>query len=494
LPSYSKATKSGFVWSVLARGMNELVSIPTSMILARMLSPHDFGIAAAAGFFVQLSNRLTNFGFNTALIQIKEVTDRHTATVFTVNLAMGVGVWAVLALGAPLLGRLFDSEEASHVIPVAALAFVIGSLGSVPSALMVRDLRFREVAWLEWLSTWVAAISVLLFAFGGLGYWSLIYSQVLAAAIQTAVRFAIAGWRPRVRFSMDALKQMFSFGIGLHFKRLLDSVALNVDNLVIGSSLGLSALGFYDKAFTLMNRAANGLNSAGPVVSFRVFALIHEERERFRNAYRKVLLTATFLAYPVFTALVISAPDLFDVMFGSQWGPAVVPFQILCVAGCLRVPNAYASTAIQSHGWIWGEVWRQAFYVALIAGGVALGSRWAGLVGASLGVLGATLVMTILMQTLLRRAAALGWADVLSPQVPAVLCSAGLAACLGAAVFALRAGQAPAFVALPVEVLVSAVYGLAFVRMVRFAELRHVIDETVREYAPRLARVVSPAA
>jgi teichuronic acid exporter len=494
LPSYSTVTKSGFIWSVLARGFNEIVSIPTSMVLARMLSPQDFGIAAAAGFFVQLSNRLTNFGFNTALIQIKDLTEGHTSTVFFVNVVMGLGVWAVLVLTSPLLGQLFHSEAAAHVIPIAALSFVIGSIGSVPSALMVRDLRFREVAWLEWLATIVTTVTVLPLALLGYGYWSLVYSQVVAAAVQTVARFYMAGWRPRFRFSAAVLRQMFSFGVGLHAKRLLDSVALNVDNLVIGSSLGLSALGFYDKAFTLMNRATNGLNSAGPVVSFRVFALIHEDQERFRNAYRKVLLAATFLAYPVFTALAISAEDLFEVMFGSQWVSAVVPFQILCLAGCLRVPNAYASTAIQSRGSIWGEVWRQGVYVALIAGGVALGSFWSGLVGASVGVLAATAVMTVLMQTLLRAVSGLRWKDVLAPQVPAVLCSAGLALCLGATVMTLRlTNDVPALVSLGVAVLVSAVYGLVFARMNRFSELRRVIDETVQDYAPRLARFVTPA-
>lgn len=497
MPSYSKVAKSGFVWSVLARGTNELVSIPTSMILARLLSPHDFGVAAAAGFFVQLANRLTNFGFNTALIQLKDLTERHTATVFMVNLTMGLGVWGTLALASPLLGHLFHSEEASRVIPIAALSFVIGSLGSVPSALMARDLRFRETVWLEWLSTGTTAATALALAFGGLGYWSLVYAQVLAAAVQTIARYYVAGWRPRFSFSSDVLKQLFSFGIGLHFKRLLDSVALNVDNVVIGWSLGLSSLGLYDKAFTLMNRAVTGVNSAGPVVSFRVFAIIHEEQERFKLAYRKVLLTSTFLAYPVFTALVMTASELFAVMFGPQWTLAVVPFQILCVAGALKILNAYASTAIQARGWIWGEVWRQALYVALIAVGVAVGSLRAGLVGASGGVLFATVVMTVLMQTLLRSAASLEWSDVLAPQVPALVCSAGLAVCMGLTSAALRlsaGGSVPAWESLLAQMAAGAAYCLLFVRLTQFVELRRVIDETVQEFAPRLAKMLTPAA
>lgn len=497
MPSYSKVTKVGFVWSVLARGMNELVAIPTSMILARLLSPYDFGIAAVAGFFVQLANRLTNFGFNTALIQIKELTPQHATTIFIVNLTMAVTLWVILALSSSMLGHLFNSEEASRVIPIAALSFVLGSLGSVPSALMVRDLKFRDVAWLEGLSSWLTAIAGVAFAFAGFGYWSLIYSQVLAAAVQVPVRFFVAGWWPRLDFSSKVLQEMLSFGIGMHIKRLLDSVALNIDNLVIGWSLGLSALGFYDKAFTLMNRAVTGINSAGPVVSLRVFALIHEEQERFQNAYRKVLLISTFLAYPVFTALIFMAPALITVMFGQQWDLAVVPFQILCVAGCLKILNAYASTAIQSRGWIWGEVWRQCLYVALIAGGAAVGSRWSRLVGASAGVLVATIAMTVLMQTLLRRAAELRWRDVLLPQLPALVCSSGLAVLLALTSAVLRISHqetVPAWESMLAHSVVALAYGFLFIRLTWFAELRRIIDETVHEFAPRLAKVLPPAA
>jgi O-antigen/teichoic acid export membrane protein len=492
--SYGKVTKLGVFWNLLARGMNELVSIPTSMVLARLLTPYEFGIAAAAGFFVQLANRMTNFGFNTALLQLRNITPVHTATIFAVNTALGLAGWAVLALGAPWFGELFRSQEAARLLPVAGLSFAIGSLGGVPGALLARDLKFREVTWLEWLSTWTSAIAAIAFALAGYGYWSLIYSQLISATVQTIARFWLGGWRPRLTFSLTILKELLSFGLGIHAKRVMDSIALNVDNLVIGRTLGMTGLGFYDKAFSMVARALSVLNTAGPVVSLRVFAIIQDEPARFKAAYRKVLLTATFIAYPLFVTLIVVARDLFQVMYGSQWAAAVLPFQILCAAGMLKTLNAYASTATQAKGWIWGEVWRQCLYLALVAAGAAIGSIW-GLSGASAGVLGAATVMTVLMHSLLRRATSLSWWDIARPQVPALACGAGLAVCLiavGDGVrMVLRHGPVP-WLVLMAQAATALVFYALFTRYAAFPDLRGVIDETLDEFAPGLARRLKP--
>ena len=152
------------------------------MILARILSPHDFGVAAAAAFFIQIAHRLTNFGINTALIQLKEVDRTLASTVFFLNLAAGAAVWALLTFGATWLGAVFNSSEAATVMPVVALSFLIGPFGAIPTALLMRDLRFREIVLLEWLATWTAAVSSVALAWFGYGYWSLVSSQLIACS------------------------------------------------------------------------------------------------------------------------------------------------------------------------------------------------------------------------------------------------------------------------------------------------------------------------
>jgi len=195
----------------------------------------------------------------------------------------------------------------------------------------------------------------------------------------------------------------------------------------------------------------------------------------------------------IFAALVVVAPELFDVMFGRQWASAVGPFRVLCVVGALKFLNGYASTATQARGLAWGEVWRQSGYVAAIVVGAAAGSRY-GLLGVSFGVLIATIAMTVAMHDFLRRATSVSWADIIGTQVPALACSCGLVFCLvvmRAAIQAAWPGGVAPLAVLAAGGTVSLLYALAFVKFNPFAELRLVVFETVCELAPGFRSIVS---
>ncbi len=164
-------------------------------------------------------------------------------------------------------------------------------------------------------------------------------------------------------FTRQAAREVLSFGAGIYVKTLLEYGSQNLDNLIVGRVLGVTALGYYDKAFATMMRLSTRLNLNGPAISFRLFALMQEDRERFRRGYRKIILSATLLGYPVMTGLIVAAPELIRVLFGERWSPATVPFQVLCAVAMLRILNAYASTATQAMGRIWSEVGRQFLFV-----------------------------------------------------------------------------------------------------------------------------------
>jgi PST family polysaccharide transporter len=242
----------------------------------------------------------------------------------------------------------------------------------------------------------------------------------------------------------------------------------------------------------MMNRAVMLTSSAAPAVGFRILAIIHDDPVRFRIAYRKVLLATSFVAYPLLGVLIGLAPELFRLLFGPQWGMAVMPFQVLCVAGMMKTLNTLQSTAAQSTGQVWGEVKRQLVYLALIVVGAGIGSYW-GLTGASLGVLAASMTMAVLMQSFLRRVTSLAWRDLIEPQVPALVCALAIAVLL----WALRPwviGQATtAAAAIEYGVfgsIVAAVVAIGFVRFAPFAELRQVTEEIVEDLFPALLPLV----
>jgi O-antigen/teichoic acid export membrane protein len=140
---YGRAALVGVVWSWLASVGTELMWLPTAMITARLLTPQDFGITATASFFIQLATRLTQFGFNAALLRMKQVDEEHSSTIFVMNVAMGAASWLVLAVSSPFIADFFHSPATGQILPIAALSFLAVPFGTVPSALLMRDLRLQ---------------------------------------------------------------------------------------------------------------------------------------------------------------------------------------------------------------------------------------------------------------------------------------------------------------------------------------------------------------
>ncbi len=493
MASYGRQAKVGFFVGVFGRGAMEVAAVPTAMVLARLLTPHDFGVAAAAGFFVMVAQRMTNVGFNVAIVRLPSITPTHTSTVFIVNLLLGLTAWLVLALASPALAAFFRSPEAGAVIPVAALSFIIGAMGSVPQALLTRDLKFKHILAIESSTTWIAAVAAMGLAWFGFGYWSLVYSAILATTLSTTLKFAVARWRPHARLSLPALREMWSFAFGVHIKRSLESAAASLDNLVIGRTLGVTQLGIYDKAFTTMNRVLSLVTALGPTVSFSVLAKFQNDAERFRRAHRKVMLGTTLLAYPLYAALGAMAYPLFLVLFGRQWSASVLPFQILCAAGTLKLLAMYLNSALDAQGRVWGAAGLQAIYATLVAIGVFAVTPYWGLVGASAAVLLATGLMTALTCALLPRVTPLRWSDLLEPQVPGLICAGAVALLVGGVGHLVRDGTGSVgdiVVQLGAQGGTAVVTYVAFLLFAPVSAVRNLVAELTADLTPELARGV----
>jgi lipopolysaccharide exporter len=476
------------VWGAVREASVSLLFLPTAMILARLISPEEAGIAAAASFFTQLAGRLTTFGLGAAVIRIKNLTSEHLAAVFVFGMVLGVGAWGVLALGAEAAGQAFRSAEIAKILPVAGIEFVLLGLGAVPAALLTREMRYRESVATETAGWTTECVSSVVLAWLGFSYWSIVLGGLFGDFVRLVGRVWLTKWRPTVSFSRQAARDVLSFGAGIYFRTLLEYGAQNLDNLIVGRVLGVTALGYYDKAFAMMMRISARLNLTGPGISFRLFALMQEDRERFRRGYRKIIMSATLLGYPAMVGLIVAAPELIRVLLGERWSPATVPFQVLCAAAMLRILNAYASTATQAMGRIWSEVGRQFLFVIVLVLSVFAFSRW-GINGAAVGVLVATCVMTTLLQLLVRRITGFSWPDLLAPQAPAIKCAVGMASVLLVARLALTgfAPTLPALARLAVLGFSGAAYYAAFLIFHKAPDVHETVHDTLKEFATRMA-------
>lgn len=480
-----KRATAGVAWSFLREGVSEILLFPASMLLARLLTPEEFGIAAAAGFFTLLANRLSELGFNAAIMRAKEIRPIHLSTVFAVNLALGVTTFAVLSALGPVVGRFYGIPEPGRVLSVAATTFLISPIGAVPAAILARNFRYQQSTVVDWAQGVVFSCASLLFAWMGSSYMSMVYGRIAATITATSLRVYFAGWRPSLRFSWPALREVLSFGIGVHAKRLLDYAAQQGDNLIVGKILGMNALGLYDKAFSTMNRFLVRMNTGGPGVMFRIFAVIHEDRDRFRRAYQKVLMSASLVGFPSFGFLIVVAPQFMTVLFGKQWLASARPFQLLCVTGALKLLNSYASVAIQATGNVWSEVWRQVLLITTMVVGIFLFREW-GPTGAAAGVLLATATMSVLMYGLLHSVTHLTWAEILRPLGPSALCAVGAVVVAHSTAVAVMAvnPDAAAWFLLAWQTAAAGLFVGLFVLFAPLPSLRVLVHDVTRDLAP----------
>jgi len=483
--TYGRVARASVRWAYARSVVNFLVTIPTAMVLARLLTPEEFGIAAAATFFGHLAGRLSSGGMGSGLTRLKELRDDHITTVFTMNAGATAVVIVALLVSAPFIGAFYRDPRVGWLIPLVAVNFALGALCVVQQALLHRDLRYREIATIGSIDMTAAALGAVTFAALGFSYWSLVLGEICGAFVKFVYGVKVAGWHLKIRFVPAAARELGSFVAGSYAKRLLEDLTRNVDNLIVGRVLGLTALGFYDKGFSVVNKLYLRMMVGGPSVSFRIFSIIQDEPERFRRAYHKVIMTATLLSYPAFAALGTMAPHLVVVAFGERWRPAVVPLQILCISFSLKILSQYAFVASQARGWIWPHVWRQAVQVLCIVGGVYLAMPW-GINGAALAVVGAAIVMFFLTQGMMRRATGLGWSDVLRPQIPAVSSATALIVIIWG-IDGLLAERLATLLILAAQAAAAGLFMLAFAWWCPFSEARLLLHDAVSDMSPHLA-------
>jgi PST family polysaccharide transporter len=311
-----------------------------------------------------------------------------------------------------------------------------------------------------------------------------VYGHLVAVVAQVAVQMYLSGWIPSFGFSTAASRELLRFGAAVQSKRVLEYAALNMDNLVVGRVLGMTALGYYDKAFSTMDRLVTRLTLGQ--APFRIFSIIHEDNERFRRGYARLITSVTLLGFPVLAACGVAADSLIVVLYGERWLPSVAPFQLLCAGGMCKLLNAYASQANEAAGNLWPQVQRQAIGMVLVVTGAALGGAYGGVAGAALGVTTAMVVLAVMMQALVRRATGFSWTAMLAPLVPASVGAALLAGVLlGVELMARSLVDDPArWQLLAAQMVVGGGFYAAFVLLSPFAAVRDLVRDSIEDLLP----------
>lgn len=321
---------AGSIWLTLEKFVSQGTEFVLGMVLARLLTPSDYGTVALTAIFFMVARTLSDCGLGTALIQKRDADDLDFNSVFYASLALTAGAYAVLFCAAPLIADFFAEPELVPIVRVSGLTLFAFAVNSVQSAEMTRKLRFDLMFKVSLIvSVANAAIGITL-ALLGLGVWALVLSGVLTGFVNVAVRWWLIAWRPRLAFSRARLKSLFAFGWKISACELMGNFFGRLSGMLIGKLYSRVDLAFVEKGGGIPNRVLNSIEVATGGAAYPALVRLQDDPERLLSAMRRVSRCAFFLLAPVMTFIAVCAPDVVLVLFGSKWLPAVPYMRIAC--------------------------------------------------------------------------------------------------------------------------------------------------------------------
>ena len=395
----------GLAWKsasqIVLLGSRLLVAVA----LARLLAPHDFGLAGMALVFSGIALLVWDFGLGTALVQRPELSEDDVSTIFWTTVALGGGcTLAGLALARPI-AAFYGEPRVGAIVAVLAAGFVVGALGGTQSALLTREFKFRELELATIAATVVGAAAAVATAILDFGVWAIVTQSLVTTCVSTVLVWRLSPWRPSLRFSRRSLREVSGFGAHLSGTSVLFYLHRNVDNLLIGRFLGAISLGLYSVAYNLILLPFNRIVDPVRGALFPALSRIQDDRARLAELWLRGTRLLAALLMPAMLGMVAVAPDFVVAVLGERWRNATSVVQVLAIVGLLQSVAGLNSLVLPVLGRT-RTLFRFAVlsFVASLAGFVA-GLPF-GILGVAIGYLAANVVVVPVYTSI--TAAALG--------------------------------------------------------------------------------------
>ncbi|WP_353085176.1 lipopolysaccharide biosynthesis protein [Flavobacterium sp.] len=334
-----KAIK-GVSWSFVDNIANAGITFIVGIILARILSPAEFGLIGMITIFIAVSNSIVDSGFSSALIRKVEPKEVDYNTVFYFNLCLGIVLYLILFYSAPAISWFFKEPNLISITRVMGTILIINAFGIVQRSLLVKEVDFKNQTKISMISSIISGIVGITMALKGFGVWSLVSLQISRQLLNTIFLWVISKWRPVLEFSKDSFQELFGFGSKLLISGLMDTIYNNIYFLIIGKYYSAVQLGQYTRAEQFNSIFSSNLTSVVQRVSYPVLCNIQDEDERLKLTYRRVIKATMLVAFTCMLGLAAIAKPLILLTIGEKWLPSVTYLQIICFAGMLQPLHA----------------------------------------------------------------------------------------------------------------------------------------------------------
>jgi O-antigen/teichoic acid export membrane protein len=349
-PNLTGVVVSGLKWTALRHFVAEVTRIGVTLVLARLLTPTDYGVAGMALVVTAFALIFADPALGSALIQRPVIDERDRSTVFWTSAALGVLLTTIGIASAGLVADLFGEPQVKELFIVTSLMFTVVALATVPRSLLARRLAYRALEIREMVSIVIGAVIALAVAVAGFGPWAIVANMVAYSITSTVLNWVLARWRPRFTYSRTSLRNLGGFGAKVFTASLISWGNVNLDKVLVGRVLGAAQLGAYSLAFNVMFMPLTRITRPIQQVLSPAYSRIQHDTRRLQTAWLRSKRISVAITSPVFLGLFVGAPDLVRFAFGSKWDAAIVPLQLLCLGGIAQSLATFNWPVLQATG------------------------------------------------------------------------------------------------------------------------------------------------
>ena len=357
----------------------QLVQFIVGLVLARILSPAEFGLVGMITVFLAISQSIADGGFGEALIRKKEAGDADYSTVFYFNLTTSVVIFILFYLFAPAIAGFYRQPELIDISRALGTIIVINALCITQRIQLTRKVNFKSQMKINLTSTIISGIVAIVMALWGYGVWSLVWRSIIRSVIQAFMLWYTSKWVPSLVFSRESFRALFSFGSKLLLSGLIDTIYNNVYLLIIGKFFSAPQLGYYTRADQFSRLAVRNLTGTVQRVSFPVLSQVQDDNQKLREGFRKVIITIMLITFFILLGMAAIAEPMVLTLIGEKWLPSVEYLQLLCFASLLYPLHALNMNLLSVKGrsdlLLKLEIVKKLLAVPVIIAGIFLGIR-----------------------------------------------------------------------------------------------------------------------
>lgn len=321
------------IWVFVQRGGSLIISFLANIILARLLSPDDFGCIGIILVFVSIANVLVDSGLGSSLIHKRNVTQDDMSTIFTCNFIISISIFTLLFIEAPAIARYFNIPELSLYLRIESIAIIIRAFYVVQSSMMSKNLRFKDCSKISIIASAGGALAGIVMAYMGLGVWSLIIKNIIHQLISFLLFRIVSKIPSRFGFNKTSFKQLFGYGWFIALTSFLDLAHSNLASFIIGNRYSVKDLGYYNQASSLQQIPTYSLSMVITHVLFPYMSKVNDDMNMVNSYAKRVFPVSAFAIMPLMIFLIIFAQPIINIIFSAKWLPATIYFQILCFEG-----------------------------------------------------------------------------------------------------------------------------------------------------------------